>query len=375
MTARLLVVIALLLLGQQAAAHKASDSYLRINVSAERIEGQWDIALRDLDYAIGIDADGDGAITWGELRRRQQLIESYVLTRLSLRRGQQVCPLQVTGMMVDQHTDGAYAVLSLAARCAAATDPLTVVYGLLFDLDAQHRGLLRLQQAGSTTTAVFSPDHRQHGFQAGEQGGIRQLSAYAREGVWHIWIGYDHILFLLSLLLPAVLHRQGTKWLPVRRFGDALIAVCKVVTAFTLAHSLTLGLAVLGVIELPSRVVESAIALSVILVALNNLWPLIDGRRWLVALCFGLIHGLGFANVLRDLGLPGGSLLTALLGFNLGVEVGQLAIVAVLLPLTFVMRATLLYRRFALGLGSCAIVLIAALWLTERAFDLQLPVL
>jgi hypothetical protein len=375
MTMRLLVVIALLVTGQQAAAHKASDSYLRINVEADQVAGQWDIALRDLDYAIGLDTDGDGTITWGELRRRQADIESYVLPRLSLRRRQEDCTLQFTGLMVDQHTDGAYAVLSLAARCSAATGPFTMDYGLLFDLDRQHRGLLRLQQAGSVTTAVFSPDNRQLGFQAGEQGGIQQLSAYVREGVWHIWIGYDHILFLLSLLLPAVVHRQGTRWLPVQRFGEAFIAVLKVVTAFTIAHSLTLALAVLGVIDLPSRVVESAIALSVMLVALNNLWPLIDEQRWLVAFCFGLIHGLGFANVLRDLGLPGGSLLAALLGFNLGVEVGQLTIVAVLLPLTFLMRATLLYRRVALGFGSCAIVVIAALWFTERAFDVRLPAL
>jgi hypothetical protein len=182
-------------------------------------------------------------------------------------------------------------------------------------------------------------------------------------------------LFLFSLLLPAVLFRTGRQWLPHGSLPPAFTEVCKIVTAFTFAHSVTLSLASFGILRLPARLSESAIALSVVLAALNNVVPIVRSRRWVVAFCFGLVHGFGFANVLLDLGLTGGTTAIALLGFNLGVEAGQLAIIAVFMPIAFWLRATLLYRRVLVTGGSLAIATIGALWLIERSFDLQfLPV-
>jgi hypothetical protein len=189
--------------------------------------------------------------------------------------------------------------------------------------------------------------------------------------VRHIWVGYDHILFLLSLLLPAALVWQGRRWLPAAQLREPSLDVVRTVTAFTVAHSITLSLAALGVISLPSRWVESAIAASVLLAALNNLFPLVHGRRWAVAFGFGLIHGFGFASVLADLGLPKDALLLALVGFNLGVEAGQLAIVALFLPLAFSLRATRAYRVPVFAGGSTAIAGVAAIWLYERVFDVK----
>jgi hypothetical protein len=148
--------------------------------------------------------------------------------------------------------------------------------------------------------------------------------------------------------------------------------VLRIVTAFTVAHSITLSLATLGLVSLPSRWVESAIAASVVLAALNNIWPLFQARRWSVAFVFGLVHGFGFASVLADLGLPQGVLAVALVGFNVGVELGQLAIVAVFLPLAFALRRSLFYRRGLLLGGSWLIALLAAVWFLERAFNLRL---
>jgi HupE / UreJ protein len=203
----------------------------------------------------------------------------------------------------------------------------------------------------------------------------QQFADYLQEGVIHIWTGFDHILFLLSLLLPAVLLRPASSpkvWAAAPDFRTALWGVFKVVTAFTVAHSVTLSLAALGVISLPSRLVESAIAASVVLAALNNIWPLVQEGRWLIAFGFGLIHGFGFANVLTDLGLPKVSLLVALVAFNLGVEAGQLAIVSVFLPLAYVLRGTYFYRRAVLLGGSLAVAAIATLWLVERALKVVL---
>jgi hypothetical protein len=155
-------------------------------------------------------------------------------------------------------------------------------------------------------------------------------------------------------------------------FRAAFWDVFRIVTSFTVAHSITLTLAALHVIALPTRLVESAIAASVVVAALNNVKPVVLGRRWAVAFGFGLIHGFGFATVLAELGLPSDALLIALVGFNLGVEVGQLAIVALFLPLAYSLRRSTLYRRAVMLGGSLLIALIAAVWFVERAFGLSL---
>jgi hypothetical protein len=348
-----------------AQAHKPSDSYLSLNVNGNQITGQWDIALRDLDYAIGLDRDGDGKLTWDEIRLRHAAIASYALQRLSIANDQGTCAISADQQLIDDHTDGAYSVLRFHVACPIPVTGLTINYRLFADLDPQHKGLLRLAHDGDTTTAIFDPSHARQTLSLTAPDRWRQFSAYVKDGVWHIWIGYDHILFLLSLLLPAVLLAA-----PSDNLRGAFIDVLKVVTAFTLAHSLTLTLASLSLISLPSRLVESAIAASVILAAVNNIYPLFRGRRPFAAFGFGLIHGFGFASVLIDLGLPKGALLASLFGFNLGVEIGQLCIVAAFLPVAFALRETWFYRRL-LTAGSAVIALVAVVWFVERAFDVQ----
>ncbi len=355
-----------------AQAHKPSDSYLLLKVDSAAVGGQWDIALRDLDFALGLDADGDGQITWGEVRTRHAEIAAYALARLRLDADGAPCTLVAGRQLVDEHTDGTYAVLEFSARCPQAPRSLAVGYTLFNALDPQHRGLLRLDYAGQSRAAVLGPQAPTQVFELQALSRLRQFLDYAREGVGHIWVGYDHILFLLSLLLPAVLLWGAAGWRPVGKFRPAFIDVLRIVTAFTVAHSITLTLATLGLLAPPSRLVESSIALSVVLAALNNVWPLFHARRWMVAFCFGLIHGFGFASVLQDLGLPREALVLALVGFNLGVEAGQLAIVAVFLPLAFAARRTRFYRRGVLVGGSLLIALVAGIWLAERLFNFKL---
>jgi hypothetical protein len=335
-------------------AHKASDSYLTLRVQGSEISGQWDIALRDIEVALGLDADGDGEIRWGELRARHSALAAWALSALTLERGGR-CTLQVAGHAVDQHTDGAYAVLQLAGRCPSDAGPLTLDYRLLFDVDTLHRGLLKLALDGADHASVLAPGQARPAFTPAPPGPAAAFVSFLRQGVWHIWIGFDHILFLIALLLPAVFERRARRWVGVPRFGRAARDVVAVVTAFTLAHSITLSLAALEWVSLPSRWVESAIG----------------GRRWMMAFGFGLIHGFGFASVLADLGLPTASLAWSLAGFNVGVELGQLAIVAAFLPLAFALRHTGLYRHVVFTGGSWAALVLAALWFVERAFDLS----
>lgn len=377
-TWRALLLLLLCCASPPAAAHKSSDSYLVLTVDGGHIAGQWDIALRDLDDAIGLDGDADGRLTWNELRSRHAAIAAYALARLQLSSAGTPCtlaPPDQQGQQVDHHTDGAYTVLRFTAVCAAPVQALHISYRAFADIDAQHKGLLRLEHGGSVRTAIFGADQPEQTIELAAPDPWQEFQAYVVHGAWHIWTGYDHILFLLSLLLPSVMARARQGWHPMPALRPALADVVKTVTAFTAAHSITLSAAALGWATPPSRWVESAIAASVIAAALNNVVPVVQGRRWLLASSFGLLHGFGFASVLADLGLPAGAKTVALAGFNLGVELGQLAIVAVFVPLAWHARASRWYPRLALRGGSVAIALLAAVWLAERAFDIPLVTL
>jgi hypothetical protein len=360
---------------QIAHAHKPSDAYLALSPDGANVAGQWDIALRDLDFAIGLDAAGDGAITWGEVKSKREDIIAYAMSRLTVAADGDTCPATVSEMLIDNHSDGAYAVLRFTAACGHAPDKLQVTYRLFSDIDPQHRGLLRLEMAGQTRTAIFGPEYPRQTFEAGGQSLWRQFVDYWGAGAQHIWTGYDHILFLPSLLMTAVMTRDGGRWRSGHGFLAIFVNALKIVTAFTLAHSITLALATLRIVEIPSRLSESAIALTVALAARNNLCPIVDGMRWIVGFGFGLIHGFGFASALMDLGLPKGALALSLAGFNLGVETGQVAIVAAFLPLAYLARCTWFYRAVVLKGGSWFIAALASLWFLERSLNVRfLPI-
>jgi hypothetical protein len=382
----MLVTLLALLLISQAFAHKSSDSYLNLTVDQDTITGRWDVALRDLDFAIGLDQNDNGQITWGELLAQQSKVEAYVLGKLKLGQAGSNCNTTLRQYQVNTHSDGGYSSLAFEAKCPAFITNLEVEYQLLFDLDPTHRGLLNLSNNGSSQTAIFSGERATQRFELTAAAPTLAIAApvswqssfitFIREGILHIWAGLDHILFLLALLLPSVLERRNGRWLPVNNLRITLLSIVKIVTAFTIAHSITLTLASLQLITLPSRLIESVIAASVVLAALNNIVPVVnERRRWLVAFGFGLIHGFGFANVLADLGLPATALVSSLLAFNIGVELGQLAIVAAFVPLAFALRNTVFYRRFTLALGSVLVALIAATWMAERIMDFKvLPI-
>ena len=353
-------------------AHKPSDSYLVITVKDSNIKGQWDIALRDLEYAIGLDENADNQITWQEVISKQKEIEAYAFARLALKNSQNICAAIPIKILIDDHTDGAYVVIKFIASCHDIITELNLKYSLFADIDPSHRGLLRLVYKGNTKTSIFGPDNAQQSFTLSAPNRLIEFKNYIVEGIWHIWKGYDHILFLISLLLPAVLIRKSKLWQPSTSFKSAAVDVLKIVTAFTLAHSITLTLATLQIISLPSRWIEAAIAASVVIAAMNNLNPNILRKRWVAAFVFGLIHGFGFATVLSNLGLKNDTLVLALVGFNVGVEIGQIAIVMIYLPISFALRKTWFYKTVLFYTGSIIIMAVATVWLIERAFDMKI---
>jgi hypothetical protein len=362
-------------------AHKPSDSVLALSPGADGGTGRWDIAIRDLDDVLVLDADGDGSVSWGELRARQADVTAYALSRLALRTPAGPCALATSGpLAVTRHSDGHHVSLPLALGCPsrpASPSPaaaLEIDYRLLFDIDPQHRGLVRVDdgRGGVQPILLTAQDHRRSlDWSAGAAPGS-SFASFVAEGVRHIWGGLDHLLFLMALLLPAVLRRDDGGWLPVAALRPAVADVVRTVTAFTAAHSLTLSLAALGVVQMPARLTESAIAASVVLAAVNNIRPVFGRDRWVVAFALGLLHGFGFASVLADVGLPRARLVSSLLGFNLGVELGQLAVVAACLPIAYLVRRTPAYRRLTVPGVSAAVALIAIVWFVERALDVSL---
>lgn len=357
-------------------AHKPSDSYLTLTVSENQLTGRWDIALRDLDFALGLDSNDDGAITWGEVRLKSPEIWDYALASLQLSSSSQKCGYRQGELKVDQHTDGNYAILYFFCDNFPVLDTLTVDYRLFADIDPQHRGLLNLTGGSTDFASVLDPNKPARLFDLSiNQTLWIKLIDFIHEGIWHIWLGFDHILFLFSLLIPSVMVYQNKTWKPAANFKKASWDVIRVVTAFTVAHSITLSVAALGFIELSSRWVESVIAASVVLAALNNILPIFTEKRALLAFAFGLIHGFGFASVLADLNLKESSRLWGLLGFNLGVEIGQLALVAVFLPISYRLSRYPMYKPVIIRYSSAGIAGLASVWLFERAFNTTLFVL
>jgi hypothetical protein len=356
---------------QTARAHTQSTAYLTLHAGSSGVTGEWELALRDLDDAIGLDGNDDGKITWAELRSRKDAVCAYALSRLHVEGDGQAGAFRIKEFLVDNLSDGAYAVLRFDVEGIRQTRRLEITYNAFFDIDPKHRGLLRIDHNGQSQLAVMSPTAARQTFDFDVTAQPNPFLTFLKEGIWHIWSGYDHILFLLALLLPGVLRRRDGTWQPVTEPRAAFVNVLKVVTAFTVAHSITLSLSALGIVHLPTRLVESAIAASVVLAAFNNLFPVFPESVWMVAFGFGLLHGFGFANALRDLGLQRGQLALTLFGFNLGVEIGQLAIVAAFFPVALSLRRLFFYQRFILRFGSAAIIVVASTWLAERVLDFK----
>ncbi len=365
-------------------AHKASDSYLQLDVVPAGLEVRWDIALRDLDVAIDLDSDADGKLTWGEIRAGWPRIEAYAMKRLSI----EGCPLTATGRGLERRNDGAYAVLHLTSPCVLPVQP-RITYSLFAEVDPTHRGIAKVQRPGADLVlSVLEPVALSSAGSTSEASGGAGLASgsndsaartatpsrweFLGEGVRHILTGYDHVLFLLCLLLPSVVRRTPAGWQPVERLSQAVWPVVGIVSAFTVAHSITLCLAALKIVSLTPSFIEPAIAVTIILAALDNVLPIFPVRRVVVTFFFGLIHGFGFAAVLSELNLPRAAFAWALLQFNVGLELGQLLIVGIATTALFTVRRWSGYRRVVLVGGSLVAIAIASLWFIERTANVSI---
>ncbi|MDQ7017282.1 MAG: HupE/UreJ family protein [Gammaproteobacteria bacterium] len=353
-------------------AHKLSDSYLTIDLrGSENHQSswslRWDVSLLDLDAELSLDHNLDRQLTWGELRLHQTAIVAYLQSRLSIESDNRLCQLQVVAYQLEEHSDGPYLSLSFLPSCDAPKNSFLVNYQLFFDQNPTHRGLLNLLTERDSQLYLFSPNNaRQRLSPQLEYSWLTQVKAYFPEGVWHIWIGYDHLLFLFTLILPVVARIRTAAKDQAHSTVHFFIDTIKIVTAFTVAHSITLVSTSMQWLVLPGNWVEMAIAASITVAALHNIRPILPGSRWSIAFILGLIHGFGFANVLLDLGAEGSSFIGALLGFNLGIEFGQLWVVVGVFVLFMLLARLSLLSQKIVPIGSSLAAVMGVYWLVQR---------
>jgi hypothetical protein len=387
----------------EARGHAIGETYIWLDAQADHFSGRVEFRLADLREHLGLEIPEDYRAARERILELAPRLEEYVREHFELSAEGRTLEYRVVRTeLLEAPYFGHFAQIFFRTESMQVPDVVTVKARFLFEHTMFQRCLLCTEynhKTGETWDEaffhhIFSPFNDEQEVDFRELLLVQQRwRTFVWQGILHIWIGIDHILFLVALLLSAVLVKRrlpspadpadGTavdasnaaispryEWVPVESFGSAFWNILKIVTIFTVAHSITLALASLGIVSLPSRLVESVIALSIILVALNNIIPAFRDKTWLIIFGFGLFHGLGFASVMQDLPYRIGNLNKVLIGFNVGVEIGQIVIVALVFPAIFLLRKTSLYKPVILTGGSLVLIAIATWWFIERAFAL-----
>ena len=387
-------------------AHNPNETYLYLRVYETSIGGRFEINVVDLNKAFNLNLQNGFALE--DLDPHMNRIQDYYLDRTGFSSvyGNHKIHFDEPDVL-RLPALGDFLMLNFTLEdIPQVPDALDIYYNVLFDVDPTSQCLQVVEynwKAGihnneSISSLIFGPSNTNQQLDLTEASLTQGIMTMIGSGMHHIFIGLDHILFLLALLLPGVVTRSGsgtieqsgstpqgsslfpsflktyaTAWTPNEKFKSSFIYVIKIVTFFTIAHTITLSLAALRLINLPGAFVESVIALSIALAALNNIYPMLkEGKEWLIAFVFGLFHGFGFASVLADVGLGGDFMVLSLLGFNIGVEVGQIMIVLLIFPVLFLLRKTQIYRPLLIY-GSIFLILVALNWFVDRSLGTDLP--
>ena len=330
-------------------AHTISLTYAEVTVDERQVRWSLKLPVPEIDLLLGLDENHDGQVDASEITRSQARIHQYVLSKLGVLDDGRAVPGSIGSVQLWKDPEGPLFIQTDAVfpASAAGFGKIKLHCDMLRDVVATHQTIAKITAGGETVDFVFENGRD---FQVNANpAAFQTILQFVRMGILHIFTGYDHIAFLLGVVL----------------IGGSFTTILKVVTSFTIAHSITLALAAFRVVELPSRLVESGIALSIIYIAVENLFFQKFDRRWLVTFFFGLVHGFGFASALQEVHLSRHLLATALFSFNLGVETGQLCIVALLLPgLLYISR--LRFNTVIVKGCSAVILVLGSFWLWQR---------
>jgi hypothetical protein len=371
-------ILACLFLAAPARAHNPDTSYARIAIARDRLDVRLTLDLFTLEKITAVDADHDQSVTRAELAQAAPAIERFLRDHVRLELDGKPALLgearppewpRDAGEALaakDWHSAASLIAITFTQPLTQPAREVSIAFDVFETFGVRHTVLGAFEYGGGSEEVTFTREEPDYLFDTAyadaptadssaprkESPLLANLARFLRLGVEHIFLGYDHICFLIALLV-------------VSRFRELV----KIVTSFTVAHSITLILAALQVARLPSRFTECAIALTIVYVAAENFWRKSMSHRWMLTFGFGLIHGFGFATVLAELGLPTLGRVRCLLAFNVGVELGQLAIVCVAFPLIVLLERGAHGRRAATAI-SAAVGLFGLGWFVERAFGL-----
>jgi len=378
-----LVPLAIGAFAPMAAAHTTEQPYVYAFVAPDSVDGRLELAIGDVETALGFDLDATDVEIEARLRENADALRSYSAEHFTV--GAEGVEWPITFGNVDLFREGpgdlAFAVVQydVAVPPEGVDAQIDIRFDPFFDEVPGRDGLLLIAGAfeggeyvrDKEVLVTYTSDTRSQVVDLGARGQWQNFTSSITLGIDHIKTGADHILFVLALLLPSVLvFRDG--WAPVAGFGSALWRVLKIATFFTIAHSITFTLAGMGWLPTPpSKVVETIIAGSIAAAALHNLKPIFPNREWSLSFVFGLFHGMGFASLVSDLDISTSSQLVSLLGRNVGIEIGQVVVILLLFPALFLLRRTPAYYP-VLVLSSLALAAFAIFWMIERVFEIDL---
>ncbi len=350
------LALLLLILGSSipsAHAHPIPFSYLDLRFNRDHLEGTLVAHIVDLAHDLKLD-DPDVLLDAKFAGSRKDEIRELVESRLILTAAGR--PVDLELLRIEPLQDRQALSVELRFDIAAKPDALRIQCAL-FPYDPEHQTFLNVYEEGILVhQEIFTRDYKMFVYQAGGvQAWTSVVEKFIPAGIYHIFTGPDHVLFIVGLLL----------------MGGSLLRLLSIVTAFTIAHSITLSLAALSVINPSPRLIEPAIALSIVYVGIDNLMVGKTGRdvRAWIAFFFGFVHGFGFAGVLREFGLPREALGWSLFSFNFGVEIGQACIVVVVAFLLAALRKqNQTLRQRVSVIGSVCVSLAGTYWFIQRVF-------
>ncbi len=334
-------------------AHGITVAFAEIHIEDRQVAFRLHLPALDADQAFHIDTNGNGFFDPQELQAAAPRVHQYLAATVRVIQEGRALPAAFGPLQMWADPDGnpfleTTATVPLAEH---GLQELTIACDLFHDLSPTYQTVGFITIAGRQEQFIFQNGaaYQASFATSGRHASLVAFGQFVRMGVLHIFTGYDHIAFLLGVVL----------------IGGTVRSLVKIVTSFTVAHSITLALAALSIVSIPSRIVEAGIALSIMYIALENLFFSRFDRRWMVTFFFGLVHGFGFASALREVRLPPGMLGTALFSFNLGVELGQVAIVAILLPLLWELGKRP-FRNVVVRVASLGIFFLGSFWFWQR---------
>jgi len=379
----LLVPLAIGLFAPAASAHETEEPYLYAFVAPDGVDGRLELAIGDIETALGFPLTGSDVEIEASLRSNADALRAYSGEHFTIGADGDVWPITFGNIDLFRESAGdlAFAVVQYDVEVpTSGVDPqLDIRFDPFFDEVPGRDGLLLVTgafEAGEyrrdkEVLVTYTSDNRDQFVDLGARGQWQNFTSSITLGIDHIKTGADHILFVLALLLPSVLVFSNG-WSPVAGFGTALWRVLKIATFFTIAHSITFTLAGMGWLPTPpSKIVETIIAGSIAAAALHNLKPILPNREWSLSFAFGLFHGMGFASLVSDLDISTSSQLVSLLGRNVGIEIGQVVVILLLFPALFLLRRTPTYQPL-LVVASLALAAFATFWMIERVFEVDL---